>query len=214
MRLLYLITNYCYPGQWPRVLSTGYQPALGIDPDPKVGTTVGIHPRVAHLADDGDLIRLERQLPFRRVVGLGEVGMEYQMATDDHTRTQKMLLLAVQYQLPVVIQARRTEAGTDCLRIPQEVLPPSHQVHHHCFTGGARELTAWAEAFPKCYLSISGTIRNNPSAAAKDVGAQIPGPRLLLETDSPHLKPARTSEGSPGDHYSQRQTLVPPLGHY
>ena len=124
MRLQHFITSYCYPGQWPRVVSSGYQPVLGIDPDPRVVATVGIHPRVAHLVDDSDLTRLERRLPCRRVVGLGEVGMDYQMATYDQTRTQKRLLrkmlpLAVRYQLPVAIHARGTKAGADCLKILQ-----------------------------------------------------------------------------------------------
>ena len=64
----------------------------------------------------------------------------------------------------------------------------SHQrVHLHCFSGNARMVQAWLEAFPYhayCYFGISGLVHSFDEDQLQAVG-EIPLNRLIVETDTP-----------------------------
>ena len=63
---------------------------------------------------------------------------------------------------------------------------PSQRIHLHCFSGDEELVKTWMEAFPNTYFSLSGLICSSPRETREAVRS-IPGDRLLLETDSPHL---------------------------
>ncbi|XP_071501019.1 uncharacterized metal-dependent hydrolase YcfH-like [Diadema antillarum] len=64
----------------------------------------------------------------------------------------------------------------------------AHQrVHLHSFSGDAGMVRAWVAAFPHCYFGVLGLIQSFNRDQLQSV-REIHLTRLLLETDSPHLK--------------------------
>ena len=70
----------------------------------------------------------------------------------------------------------------------KEWVSPRPRMQLHCFTGSVDQALAWMTTFPMCYFSISGLVLifdRFQQAAVK----RIPKDRLLIETDSPYLRP-------------------------
>ncbi len=154
---------------------------------PRVLATAGLHP---HRADRWDLeaqAALERLAGAAEVVAVGETGLDFhyenapRRAQLDAFRGQ--LELAERSGLPVVVHCRDAdEAMSEFLR---EFAGRVSGVLH-CFTGGRELLEAGLES--GWYISFSGivTFKNYGDAA---LVRQVPGDRLLVETDSPYLAP-------------------------
>jgi len=150
--------------------------------------TAGIHPRTA--ADLGDEARRQFWQAIGRVrneiVALGEVGPDYHHVRDPHKRRKQLGVLeealsyAEQWELPLVIHARRAEADAlkvvSCSRIP---------VMFHCFSGPTQ--TARSIANRGFYISFSALLLGD--TGLQETAKAIPPERILTETDSPALSP-------------------------
>jgi TatD DNase family protein len=155
-----------------------------------VWATVGVHPHDAAAADDAALRRLEALLKHPKVVGLGEIGLDYHY---DHSprEVQKavfrdQLAIARQAGVPVIIHTR--EAWDDTFAIlnehwAQAGLPGIM----HCFSGGMAEAErSMAMGFR---ISIAGVVTFPKSEELRETARMVPADRLLMETDSPYLAP-------------------------
>lgn len=149
-----------------------------------VGSTT---PHEAHLLGDQDFATFERAAREKKMVGLGETGLEY-FHHPETKEVQKALCeryfrLAQELSLPLVIHCREAFEDLFCIisRFPQVkgVL--------HCFTG------AWQEAKTLIgmgwMISLSGIVTFKKSTALQAVARQIPLSHLLIETDAPYLAP-------------------------
>jgi len=158
--------------------------------------TVGVHPDHENCPEPSleDLLRLG-QLP--RVVGIGETGLDYyrlngRSVADMHWQRERFrthVRAARQLQKPLVIHTR--QAAQDTLRVLREEgengASGSAGGVFHCFTEDwqvARE--ALDLGF---YISFSGILTFKNAQSIRDVAAQVPLDRLLIETDSPYLAP-------------------------
>ncbi|MCE5333332.1 MAG: TatD family hydrolase [Desulfobacteraceae bacterium] len=151
--------------------------------------TAGIHPHDAFIADGPALKELELIARGDRVVGIGEIGLDYfrnqkpRIIQQECLRQQ--LALACRIDKPAVFHIR--EAWEDFFGIIPEFvssLPPSVM---HCFSGD------W-EIARKCldlglYLSIPGVVTFPKADALQEVASRAPLDRLLVETDAPYLAP-------------------------
>lgn len=177
-----IITIGTDPNDLPVVISLAEKYA------PVVFCTLGIHPHEAELWDHrvGDFIRAQANHP--RVVGLGEMGLDYYY-NNSTPQTQKrafmeQLELAVELKLPVEIHTRDAEADT------VELLRPfKGRVTGliHCFTG-----TAWLaqQCLDLGYdISLSGVVTFKNAEALRRVAEMVPLERLHVETDAPFLAP-------------------------
>jgi len=103
---------------------------------------------------------------------------------------QRMLLLARDCQLPVIVHTRAAETETlDALRAHAAAWrgTPDRIGVMHCFTGGevfARDLLALG-----FMISFSGIITFKNVGSLRAVAVLVPEDRLLIETDSPYLAP-------------------------
>src|SRR5262249_52211579 len=57
----------------------------------------------------------------------------------------------------------------------------------HCFTGGRDLARAGVEL--GCYVSFSGILTFKRSDALREIAAELPADRILVETDAPYLAP-------------------------
>jgi TatD DNase family protein len=88
--------------------------------------------------------------------------------------------------LPLVIHAR--EADSDVARILEEEMKMgSFKPLLHCFTS-SMELAQRGLAIG-AYVSFSGILTYKNAENLREVAAQVPMDRLLVETDSPYLAP-------------------------
>jgi TatD DNase family protein len=157
------------------------------DGDPRIWCSVGAHPHEA--ADHADLLadRLVALAAHRRVVGIGETGLDYHYdlsPRDIQERVFRTHIAASQATgLPLIIHAR--EADKEIAAILSEERPPPGVLH--CFTGSrALAETALSLGF---YISISGIVTFRNAEDLRAIVRGLPLDRLLVETDAPYLAP-------------------------
>jgi len=163
---------------------------------PNLWATAGVHPDNEGVQEPSldDLLRLG-SLP--RVVGIGETGLDYyrlngRSVADMHWQRERFKLhirAARQLGKPLVIHTR--SASEDTLQVLREEgedgSAGSAGGVFHCFTED------WSVAKAALdlgfYISFSGILTFKSAQAIRDVAAQVPLDRLLIETDSPYLAP-------------------------
>jgi TatD DNase family protein len=161
------------------------------DAHPNVWCTVGTHPHNAgeHPVPTPAVIAAEAASP--RVIGIGESGLDYfydkapreaqKASFRAHIRAARMA------GVPLAIHAR--DADSDIIEILQneQTNGGSFDFLLHCFSSG-RGLADAALAMGG-YVSFSGILTFPKSIELREVAADIPLDRLLVETDSPYLAP-------------------------
>lgn len=151
-----------------------------------VYVTIGYHPSEATITNNDDILLLETQIMEDKVVGIGEIGLDYHYGKDDIDLQKELfrrqLELADKYKLPVVIHSR--DATEDTINILKEY--PNVHGDIHCFSGSVE--TAKIYVSMGYMLGIGGVLTFKNSNLYKVVEA-ISLDMLLLETDSPYLAP-------------------------
>ena len=148
--------------------------------------TIGYHPSEAKIILNSDISDLEKHLIDDKVVGIGEIGLDYHYGKDDidlqKELFKKQLDLAIKYKLPVVIHSR--DATLDTINILKEY--PDVIGDIHCFSGSVE--TARQYINMGYYLGIGGVVtftNSNLSNVVKEIGID----NIVFETDSPYLTP-------------------------
>lgn len=153
-----------------------------------VFATVGIHPHDASTLDDALCERMQAWTKHRKVVAIGEIGLDYYRDLSPRTAQQqafrRQLDLAVETKLPVVIHTR--ESFADTLAIVREYAPRLRGGVFHCFPGDIDDARTVIDL--GFVISVGGVI-TFPKASMAEVAAWAPLDRLLLETDAPYLTP-------------------------
>ena len=154
--------------------------------------SVGTHP---HQADEEDGIPASELIELTRhpkVVALGEAGLDYfyehgsRAAQERGFRTH--IAAARATGLPLVIHTR--DADEDCGRILEdEMAKGSFRAVLHCYTGG-RELAMKAIDLG-LLISFTGILTFKKSQALRNLAAELPADRIMVETDSPYLAPGK-----------------------
>ena len=150
--------------------------------------TIGMHPEVASVYDSNSLSWLESHVNDAKVVGIGEIGLDYHYDGYDKELQKKMFIeqieLAKKYHKVVVIHSR--DAIADTLDIIREYLD-GYPTVMHCYSGSvevARILTKMG-----VMLGIGGVLTFKNASKLVEVVREIDLKYLLLETDSPYLTP-------------------------
>jgi len=150
-----------------------------------VYVTIGFHPSEAKITNELDLEFLDKALDNPKVVGVGEIGLDYHYGKEDINLQKelfdKQLKLAEKHNLPVVIHSR--DATLDTINILKKY---SLKGDIHCFSGSIE--TAKIYISMGYYLGIGGVVtfkNSNLYKVVEEVGLD----HILLETDSPYLAP-------------------------
>lgn len=148
---------------------------------------VGIHPHDADTADDGCYTELEKLLGRKKVVALGEIGLDYYYDNSERDIQREVfanqLELAKKIGCPVTIHTRDAMGDTiDILR--------SHGGGNgiiHCFSGSKESAKILLDM--GYYISFAGPVTFKNANSILDVVRYVPTDRVLIETDSPYLAP-------------------------
>jgi TatD DNase family protein len=159
---------------------------------PNVYCSVGTHP---HQADEEDGIPASELIELTRhpkVVALGEAGLDYFYEHGSREAQERgfraHIAAARATGLPLVIHTR--EADEDCGRILEdEVAKGPFRAVLHCYTGG-RELAMKAIGLGLS-ISFTGILTFKKSEALRELAAELPADRIMVETDSPYLAPGK-----------------------
>ena len=149
---------------------------------------VGVHPD----GEDGEEPTVEQLLQLAshpKVVAIGETGLDYYRLQGDlewqRRRFRVHIDAARRCGKPLIIHTRAAKADT--LRILQEERAGEVGGVFHCFTED-RE-TAWMAVDLGFYVSFSGILTFKNAANLREIAAELPLDRLLVETDAPYLAP-------------------------
>jgi TatD DNase family protein len=158
---------------------------------PNVWGTVGIHPHNAGEAALPEVEALVALSEHPKIIGIGESGLDYfynkspqdvqQESFRRHIRAARIA------KLPLVVHAR--QADDDILKILQEERDQGGNFDFvlHCFSSG-RALAEAAVAMGG-HVSFSGILTFPKSDELRQIARDLPGDRLLVETDAPYLAP-------------------------
>ena len=157
---------------------------------PDVFCSVGTHPHYAHEELDIGAAELIAIAQHPKVVAIGEAGLDYHYDNSPRAAQEQGLrqhiAAARETGLPLVIHAR--EADADMARIlKEESGKGGFPAVLHCFTGG-RDL-AFAAIDLGHYVSFTGILSFKNSSVLRDIAAELPAERVLIETDAPYLAP-------------------------
>ena len=160
------------------------------DENSNVFCTVGTHPHHAHEELDVTVDDLVELAKHPKVVGIGEAGLDYHYDLSPRAAQEQgfraHIAAARETSLPLVIHAR--EADSDVARILEEEMKMGEfKPLLHCFTS-SMELAQRGLAIG-AYVSFSGILTYKNAENLREVAAQVPMDRLLVETDSPYLAP-------------------------
>lgn len=157
---------------------------------PQVYYAAGTHPMSAAdepLATVDELVVLSAHPKF---VGIGETGLDYHYTAESADIQRQSLRVHIaaarETKLPLIIHARA--ADDDMIRIlREEHANGAYTCVMHCFSSSAALGQAALDL--GFYLSMSGIAAFPKSQELRDIFANAPIDRVLVETDSPYLAP-------------------------
>jgi TatD DNase family protein len=154
---------------------------------PEVFATVGFHPHEAQHLDDAAFADIEGMTGHPRVVAVGETGFDFYHDYSPHEVQEQVFLrhldLAHRAGLPVVIHTR--DAAERTLAVLDEHAA-GLTVILHCFSLPQRLDELVERGY---YISFAGNVTYPKAVDLQQAAADVPAPRLLLETDAPWLAP-------------------------
>ena len=147
--------------------------------------TIGYHPEYVDDIVPADIAELDVLLKKEKVVGVGEIGLDYHYTKDNREAQialfEQQLALAEKNNMPVVIHSR--DATEDTINTLKK-----YKVKGviHCFSGSLEVAEIYIRMGFK--LGIGGVVTFSNSNLYKVV-EKIGLPNIVLETDSPYLAP-------------------------
>jgi len=163
---------------------------------PSIWATVGIHPCEAYEAPDDAVAYLRKLAQSRRVVAVGEIGLDYHHLPDDpalaalHKLKQaavfrQQLELAAELDLNAVIHQR--DSWDDTLAILAEFTGAVRGVFH-CFGGTLAQAKEVAELGH--LVSFTGIVTFKNAKQVQETARGLDPHWFMVETDCPYLAPA------------------------
>jgi TatD DNase family protein len=163
---------------------------------PKIYASAGVHPHEAQLADEAAYSRLDGLLQQPEVLACGEIGLDYFY---DHSPRDvqknafsRQMEIAAAHKKPIIIHCRPSDGSTNAwddtlTTLDEQWASTGLGGILHCFTG---EWTHARRAMDLGFLiSFAGNITFPKAQPIRDVLADLPLDRMLIETDAPFLAP-------------------------
>ena len=155
---------------------------------PFMYAAVGVHPDEVGALDEEKLVRMEALLDQKKVVAVGEIGLDYYWDHESHDLQKewfiRQLELARKHNLPVLIHSR--EAAADTMEIMKGHAQGLNGVIH-CYSY-SKEM---AKEYVKMgyHIGIGGGVTFKNGKKLKEVAEAIPLESIVLETDCPYMAP-------------------------
>ena len=158
---------------------------------PFIYGAVGIHPDHVEGLNEEIFEKMRRLCRRPKIVAVGEIGLDYYWHRDPESRAlqkewfQRQLELAREEGLPFIIHSR--DAAADTLEIVKTLRGGEIGGVIHCFSYSGEMAREYLKM--GLYLGIGGVLTFKNARKLREVAAEAPLSRILLETDSPYLAP-------------------------
>ena len=154
---------------------------------PYIYAAVGIHPENLENLGDDYISELEKMVTEnKKVVAVGEIGLDYHFRKDNKARQTEVfeaqVQLAKKLDLPVIVHDR--DAHGDCLKVLENLRPKGIV---HCFSGSLEMAKQVVDL--GMYIGVGGVLTFKNAKTLLEVVSQIPLEKMVLETDAPYLAP-------------------------
>lgn len=159
--------------------------------------SAGIHPHYAKDAEQNFVQSLNALAEDKKVVAIGECGLDFNRnfsPPDIQKRIfEQQLELACDLKLPVYLHER--DAFEEQISLLKRYSNYLNGAVVHCFTGSLAQMEAYLEL--GFYIGITGWVCDpKRGASLRDAVQHLPANRMLLETDSPYLRPKTLKSGT------------------
>ena len=146
---------------------------------------VGFHPENCDLINENDYILFEEWLKDKKVIAIGEIGLDYHYDESNKKRQlqvfERQLSIARRYNKPVIIHSR--DASNDMYN----TLKKYHlEGIIHCFGDNLELANKYIDLG---YMLGIGGIITFKNSDLKDVIKSVSLKNIVLETDAPYLSP-------------------------
>lgn len=169
--------------EWSQVVGTAER-------ESDVWASVGIHPHEADAHEDLGREVLLEATGNPRVVAIGESGLDYYYDNSKRETQQALFRMHIDVAretgLPLIIHTRDAEDDTAAI-LEDELGKGAFPALIHCFTA-SREFGRKVLDMGLT-ISLSGIVTFKNAKELQEIAAELPGDRMLVETDSPFLAP-------------------------
>lgn len=162
--------------------------------------TLGIHPEEIDNITEGSYKFIEDNINNPKIVGIGEVGLDYYWVTDNKERQkdvfENQLKLAEKYNKPVVVHSR------DSIQDTYDILK-KYKLNGtiHCFNSSLEMAREFIKLGYK--IGVGGVVTFKNSKKLQEIVKELDIKDILIETDSPYLtpEPYRGKRNQPSNVY-------------
>ena len=169
--------------EWEAVVATAER-------EPDVWASVGIHPHEAEAHADLGAQALLDATAHPRVIGIGETGLDFYYDHSDREVQRRLFRMHIgvarETGLPLIVHTRDAEDDTVSI-LAEEMERGAFPALIHCFTasrGFARTVLDLGLT-----ISLSGIVTFKNARELQEIAGELPGDRILVETDAPFLAP-------------------------
>ncbi len=158
---------------------------------PFIYAALGVHPSDVDCLRDETFSWLAEHIHDDKVVALGEIGLDYYWEKDPKKQQEqqywfrKQFMLAKREEVPIIIHSRDAAQATYEMMTDMGAEQTVGVVHCYSYSMEfAREFIRMGY-----YIGVGGVVTFKNSKKLKEVVAEIPMEKILLETDCPYLAP-------------------------
>ena len=154
-----------------------------------VWAAVGFHPHETKDCDDAAFAEIEKLAQDKRVVAIGEIGLDYHYMHSPRETQRSVFMrhvdLARRRGLPVIVHNRESTEDMMELLLGEEARGVRGILHS--YTEGIEPARKLVDA--GFYISFSGIVTFRSADSLREVARALPHDRVLIETDTPYLAP-------------------------
>ncbi|WJG09096.1 TatD family hydrolase [Aliiglaciecola sp. LCG003] len=167
----------------------------------RIVATVGVHPHNAKDTQAGFITQMKHLALQDQVVAIGECGLDFNRnfspADTQQIVFEQQLQLACELNLPVYLHER--DAFETQIALLKRYSDDLSGGVVHCFTGNQQQLEQYLDL--GFYIGVTGWVCDPKRGQdLREALHYLPLDRLLLETDSPYLRPKSLKGKSSSNH--------------
>lgn len=151
---------------------------------------IGVHPHEASTYDDEVEKRLIELSGDKKVVALGEIGLDYYY--DNSPRDVQKEVFKRQIKLAAKLKKNIVIHSRDAAKDTFDILKEAHEKYDftaliHCFSQSVDMMREYLNMGD--YIALGGAVTFKNAKTPKEVAKAVDIARLLLETDCPYMTP-------------------------
>lgn len=177
-----IVPGVCHK-DWQHLLTVCHQQAM-------LFPALGLHPCFTEHHNNEDLDRLDKLCASESLIAIGEIGLDFWIKDSDKDAQRhyfsEQLQIAAQYQLPVLIHARKSH--DEVIKYLKHNALSSRGIIH-AYSGSYEQAREYLKLGFK--LGFGGAFTYPKATKLRSLLAKLPIDAWVLETDAPDMSPVK-----------------------